>query len=264
MKYLTVKNYNEIESAKNAVINRVNEAQKRDRFNNYGTERFLIFDKDLVEEIKAKDGLRISESYKNSNIPKNKSANANIIDVWSCEFYYDARDGHNGITEGRHFYLISYKGMLFDYSFYYSKTTADFCLFNDSTVYDKVPKSKSPNRMGTITDKGMEAWYQYLIGRKKQADSLNNSADNKWADLVEKIKKLAEGMGVPFDGDYLLKNKCIIRGNDVDIRINGIQAKFHYNPTSGYISKEMSLCTYDFGGDFLDIFAKLADNGFGK
>lgn len=31
MKYLTVKNYNDIESAKNAVINRVNEAQKRDR-----------------------------------------------------------------------------------------------------------------------------------------------------------------------------------------------------------------------------------------
>ena len=81
MKYLTVKNYNEIESAKNAVINRVNEAQKRDRFKNYGTERFLIFDKDLVEEIKAKDGLRISESYKNSNILKNKSANANIIDI---------------------------------------------------------------------------------------------------------------------------------------------------------------------------------------
>lgn len=107
MKYLTVKNYNEIESAKNAVINRVNKAQKRDRFNNYGTEHFLIFDKDLVDEIKAKDGVQFSESYKNSNIPKNKSANVNIIDVWSCEFYYDARDGHNGITEGRHFYLIS-------------------------------------------------------------------------------------------------------------------------------------------------------------
>ena len=264
MKYLTVKNYKEIESAKHAVIDRVNEAQKRDSFNNYGTENFLIFDKSLVEEIKAKDGLKFGECYKNSNIPKNKSVNATIIDVWSCEFYYDARDGHNGLTEGRHFYLISYKGMLFDYSFYYSKTTADFCLFNDGTVYDKVPKSKSPNRMGTITDKGIEAWYQYLIGRKNQADSLNNSADNKWADLVEKIKKLAEGMNVPFDGDYRLKNKCVIRGNDVDILINGIHAKFHYYPKSGYISKEMSICTYDLGGDFLDNFAKLADNGFGK
>ena len=47
MKYLTVKNYNEIESAKNAVINRVNEAQKKDRFNNYGTEHFLVFDKEI-------------------------------------------------------------------------------------------------------------------------------------------------------------------------------------------------------------------------
>lgn len=264
MKYLTVKNYNDIESAQNAVINRVNEAQKRDRFNNYGTERFLIFDKDLAEEIKAKDGLRFVESYNCGNIPKNKSANATIIDAWSCEFYYDARDGRNGITEGCHFHLVSYKGMLFNYSFFYSKTAAVFFLFNDSTVYDKVPKSESPNRMGTITDKGMEAWYQYLIGRKKLADSLNNSADKKWADLVEKIKKLAEGMNVPFDEDYRLKNKCVISDNDVDIRINGIRAKFHYNSTSGYISKEMSLCTYYFGGDFLDIFAKLADNGFGK
>ena len=67
MKYLTVKNYKEIESAKNAVINRVNEAQKRDRFGNYGTEHFLISDKDLVDEIKAKDGVQFSERYNNSN-----------------------------------------------------------------------------------------------------------------------------------------------------------------------------------------------------
>lgn len=263
MKYLTVKNYKEIESAKNAVINRVNEAQKRDRFNNYGTEHFLIFDKDLVEEIKAKDGVQFSESYKNSNIPKNKSANVNIIDVWSCGFYYDARDGHNGITEGLHFYLVSYKGMLFDYSFYYSKTTADFCLFNDSTNYAQIPEREKPKRMGTITDKGIEAWYQYLIGRKNEADAKNNSSDKKWADLQEKVRNFAMKNGMETDGKGT-KNCCLINDYEMSVYLNGIHVEFHYNKRSGYIDKKMSIFTYDYDLDFFELFAKLSDNGLGK
>ena len=263
MKYLTVKNYKEIESAKNAVINRVNEAQKRDRFNNYGTEHFLVFDKDLVEEIKVKDGVQFSESYKNSNIPKNKSANVNIIDVWSCEFYYDARDGHNGITEGRHFYLVSYKGMLFDYSFYYSKTTADFCLFNDSTNYAQIPEREKPKRMGTITDKGIEAWYQYLIGRKNEADAKNNSSDKKWADLQEKVRNFAMKNGMETDGKGT-KNCCLINDYEMSVYLNGIHVEFHYNKRSGYIDKKMSIFTYDYDLDFFELFAKLSDNGLGK
>lgn len=263
MKYNEVKNYGEIENVMNAVINRTNEASKEDRFNNYGIATFLIFDERLKDEIKQKNGTRFMESYKLNFPLKNKSESAKIIDAWTCEFYYDARDGHKGISEGSHFKLISYKGMLFDYSFYGSKTTAAFSLFNDSTNYAQIPESEKPKRMGTITDKGIEAWYQYLTQRKNEADAKNNSSDRKWADLQEEVRKFAVRNGMGTDGKGT-KNCCWINDYEMSVYLNGIHVVFSYNKRSGYINKEMSLFTFDYGLDFFELFAKLSDNGLGK
>ena len=117
--------------------------------------------------------------------------------------------------------------------------------------------------MGTITDKGIEAWYQYLIGRKNEADAKNNSSDKKWADLQEKVRKFAMKNGMGTDGEGT-KNCCRITDHEIYIYFNGIHAEFHYDKRSGYIRRDMSLFTYDYKIDFLDLFAKLSDNGLGK
>lgn len=263
MKYNEVKNYGEIENVMNTVISRTNESYKKDRFNGYGTATFLVFDEGLKDEIEQKNGIKFMESYRLDSPLKNKSNSAKIIDAWTCGFYYDARNGNKGIYEGSHFKLISYKGMLFDYSFYGSKTTADFSLFNDSTNYAQISEREKPKRMGTITDKGIEAWYQYLIGRKNEADAKNNSSDKKWADLQEKVRKFAMKNGMETDGKGT-KNCCRINDHEISIYLNGIHAEFHYDKRSGYIRRDMSLFTFDYKLDFFELFTKLSDNGLGK
>ena len=263
MKYNEVKNYGEIENVMGTVISRINESYKEDRFSGYGGATFLVFNEGLMHEIKQKNGTRFMDSYKLDSPLKNKSNSAKIIDAWTCEFYYDARNGHKGISEGCHFKLVSYKGMLFDYSFYGSKTTAEFSLFNDSTNYAQIPEREKPKRMGTITDKGIEAWYQYLIGRKNEADAKNNSSDKKWADLQEKVRNFAMKNGMETDGKGT-KNCCLINDYKMSVYLNGIHVEFHYNKRSGYIDKKMSIFTYDYNLDFFELFAKLSDNGLGK
>jgi hypothetical protein len=264
MKYLMIKDYSEFETAKNNLVSRVEDAYKKDKSDSNGSVSLCFLDEKVAQMVKNKFRTDFFDSWQLDHNLKNKSKHVKIIDAWTCEFYYGAAKKEFYTSLGSHYKLISYKDTLFDYSFLHSKTTASLFLFNDWTNYAKLPESKKPNRMGVITDRGIEAWYQYLTERKKEADKLNLAADQKWFDLCERIKKVAEERNIPCGYLQVPENYYEIKDYDVIIRINGIQAKFSYDHESGQIGEQMMLYTYGFKDSFMDLFLKLSDNGLGK
>lgn len=271
MKYKLVTSRTQLENILKDVEKRASEST--DKFRKSAGEDFFITNVHLAKEIC--NSLRPYDKLEDSADPrlKVKTDKAQLKLAWRAEAWCDKREGSNYSTARvtglfcKPVTLVLYKGVLLRPSFYPSKTAAEFSLFDDDTNYTIlqgmcVKGLIEPQRMGTITEKGVEAWYQYLTKKQKIAADMQGEKDTAWNEFLAGVRGLAHEFGLDGDGARGEHgNRFYYSPSDLAgfLVINGLELKFGYNKNEGYINRELRLATY--GGDSaLEKFSRLCHN----
>lgn len=172
----------------------------------YCENTIKVYGADVFAEIQ-KRFPEVSEPYwrwqfngKKAFADRNKSA-AQIVQVFTIEVYCDARTMLNASftstiidlmirTENGtelDFYATSNKCKTFRLQLAYDRRD-----YNDYS-FEHLFTDTAPNAVGTLTDKKLAEWLNYLNGRKTAYDAWENEKYNKGAAFLEKVKKAAEG-----------------------------------------------------------------------
>ena len=174
---ITMENYSDIERIKREVKNRVNEAMRQDRFNDYGAHYFSIQGRETIERFAAEYNLKKTVF---SEFDTDGKTRAHLIPHIEGHYFYNVRgEVSEGMTDFYYYdgirNLVEFDGLLLWPSFERNKSTCSFSIFNDDTDYrtylpynweDENPK---PQRVGVITDKKMQAWKDWLLARREAA-----------------------------------------------------------------------------------------------
>lgn len=246
-----------------------------DRFQKTAVANFYVTNVNLAKEIYEKRKPYGKFEFEADTRLKFKTDKAQPKLMWYCSAYVDRKEGSDNMEPHISEFnstpntLILYKGILFRPSFWNSKTTAEFYIFNDETNYNVIRPDAVlpvPNRMGTVTEKGMEAWYQYLTKRQKLAQETQDGKDAKWQEFLSDVRKIAESYGLEGDdaknrfGQFYYKERDM-RGF---IDVNAIEMKFSYDKQSGHIYREIKLQMYSKDYDMLEKFRRLSHNDWNK
>lgn len=221
---ITAENYSDIERIKRQVKNRVAQAMKTDRFNNYGTECLSIQGREAIERFAAEYDLG---KLTFSEFPTDGKTRARLVPHIEGHYYFNARgEGSEGMTN---FYaydgirnLVEFDGLLLWPSFERNKSTCTFCIFNDCTDYRTyLPSSwenetPAPQRVGTLTDKKMQAWHDWLLARREAATQEMARRE----DEVEAFRRRIAAI------DPATCQRYDVRENSGEIVRNGILYKF--------------------------------------
>lgn len=179
---------------------------------------------------------------------------AEIIPFITVSYYYDARYNGGGLTD-IHTYsnigcLVNYNGVLLEpFKLHYNKEMFAFRLFNDNTDYNTYlpynwgKENVSPNNVGTMTDKKLDSWVNWLKNRKLAALNAKDSANNKVNNFLAKIREF----DVNEFSDYKITDKS---GYFVK---NGLRYSYQIN-NAGYISEKIELAYITTNFNTLDKF----------
>lgn len=174
---ITAENYSDIERIKRQVKNRVAQAMKTDRFNDYATEFLSIQGREAIERFAAE--YNIGE-ITFSEFPTDGKTRARLVPHIEGHYYFNARgEGSDGMRDFSAYYgvrnLVEFDGLLLWPSMERNKSTCTFCILNDCTdyrtylPYDWENKNPAPQRVGTLTDKKMQQWHDWLLARREAA-----------------------------------------------------------------------------------------------
>jgi len=116
--------------------------------------------------------------------------------------YYFSKDGSNGKfvnfdSWNGHESLIEFDGVLL-WPCHTRTATRDFTLFNDNTDYrNYLPygwekENPEPNKVGTLSDKKMAEWTNYLLAKKKAAENEKEMRENGVANFLARIAEIPE------------------------------------------------------------------------
>ena len=271
MKYKLVNNMSELYAVKAEVVKRANESFEKDRFNGYGYCQAYITDKALAKSVWEKQygSSNSFNSFKDvaDSRLRIRTDKAQIMVAWLVEIYCNYRDGQREAEVSRisaPTTFVIYKDAILVPMFCSNKSTAEFYLFNDETNYKTIRYNeqwnKKPNRMGVITEKGIEAWYQYLVQKRAAAIANTSKYADKWDAYKKRILSIADKMSIPMSYQRD-RNYCIIEKNGGSICRNGIHLKFEFNPDNGNICEKLRLDIY---GGGIDDFIGLSDNKYTK
>lgn len=284
MTYKLVTSRNQLDAIMKEIVKRAEE--RTDERKKYFTEYFYITNVNLAKEVydEPTTGSKCDKFVTNPDSRlKFKTDKAQAKIMWYCEAhvnlsgngYFKDKEPHLLNFRPEPATLILYKGVLFLPSFYRSEKTASFEIFNDDTNYQPIHNSEFdpvPNKMGTITESGMEAWYQYLIKRQVYANRVNSENDNKWNTLKSQIIAYAAkfGLNPPVKGQkgasYNEHGSFWIYESGLSgwLALNGVQMAFSYDRDSGHISTEIKLATSGKSYDNLEKFKRLTHNDWCK
>ena len=262
MKYIIIEksNFADIEKVQNDAKNRIKEAYKLDRLNSscYTHGTFAV----IGEAVKMFcDKYGVSFAGQNT-IKTDGKTKAEIIPFITPSFYYDARSDEGGLID---IYahdnikcLVNYNGVLLEpFKLHYNKEMFSFRLFNDNTDYNTYlpynweKENVSPNNVGTITDKKIESWVNWLKKRQLAALNAKDCANNKVNNFLAKIREF----DVNEFSDYKITDKS---GYFVK---NGLRYSYQINK-GGYISENIEIACISTNLNALDKFKLMTQGKF--
>ena len=221
-KIITLANFQEINKSLEALW----EKAKND--NGTRCEHLAIFGRDAIAEY-----LRVYDpegkiNYTVSNLKTDGKTRAELVPYIYIELNCNYWDKIKHVIKQRIYYardLVLFDGQI--YSIYTgNKSTAEVTIFGDDWNYYKnyLPanwekENPEPQKIGTITDKKMTVWAEYLKQKRAAADQVFNEKQNAAAVLRAKLAALD---GSKFD--YIK-----INDNSGQIIKNGLE--YHFNIT---------------------------------
>ena len=235
-KIITSKNFEKIETLSKSKINEIDECYKLNSFDNYGVINFIVMGENALQMFREKYGAKLNRYAE--PIKTDGKTTAKLIPYFLPEFYYDARDGHHGLTNYNDYteiqYLIEFNGVLLDTRNYGGKTARLF-LFNDTTDYrtylphEWENENEEPQKVGVLTDKKLKAWYDYLTSKKAAAENEKNRRENKVTLFMERIKSVDTSK---FEESFISeKSGYFISGG----------LRYSYTIVNGYISENLEI-----------------------
>ena len=263
MKYIIIEqsNFDDIERIQKEAKVRVETSYKLDQFDNYEQGTFAVLGKQAVQMFCNKYGYTFAGQ---ETMKTDGRTSAEIVPLLTPSYYYDARSKEGGMIEiysnDKIGFLVKFGGvLLWHYKKNYNSDMRGFLLFNDDTDYNTYlpygweEEHPRPNYIGTITDKKIRDWVDWLLARKAAADAARDKANNKVAAFLEKVRS--------FDVTGCTKHQVTdTRGFFVR---NGI--KYSYEISSGGHIAEKVEVDYTFSmahGETLDKYKLMVSGSF--
>ena len=197
---ITSDNWQRLEELRKAGEKRAKENYKKDPFNGYTTEYFAIFGIDAIMRFGKEHGFNFTNfepAYKTDN-----KTSAEVIPYLIGEWYYDARppQPRGGLAEvynhSKICNLIRFNNLLLTPGWHRKEgETQTFRIFNDTTNYDFLPydwssKHPEPQRVGVLSDKKLQAWVDWLVERRAEAENLKIFSENKKDEFLKRMRSL--------------------------------------------------------------------------
>lgn len=204
--------------------------------NHYAQMDVFVVGKDTFDTVTGKLGdYRVTDMYNMRALEefasKNKSR-ARVEDLYHVSLYAD--NGKFGYSD----YISRTKCVTADGAILslYGKGTYMFFFLADRREYNKVlpwhyEEGKIPNQVGTLTDKKLDDWLNYLNERANTYDEIVNERDSEVEDFLNSLRKVAEGN----EADSSIGD-C--RGY---IERNGVRFSYEID-RHGYIKTDIRLC----------------------
>lgn len=219
----------------------------------YCYKRFLIVGDDAAKCASVYGFSKPNYTYAYSNRElKGGSEDAVILNAYYAEYHYDARNDSSGFSNAHKTTLVRYKGEFFEPYFYNSTTATLHIVFDMRTYHEKISaqwkrEHPEPNRVGTLTDRKMEEWYNYLTSRREEYDRVvneENAAIEKFLAQVREASAYCKEASIGDTQGHLRSNNLV----------------FSYSISHGYISKEIKV---DYrGSNTLETFIKMIKGEF--
>lgn len=259
-KEITSENFSQLEKSLQEMKKRVKDAMKNDRFANYGTEYFSIQGMDAILDFCDKYDVELWQGDEIKPKTDGKTS-AEIVPYTIVEFHYDGRENKislSGMYSGTNIYhLIEFNGVKMTPGFHFDGKPTHLLLWNDNTdYYNYLPynwekDNPAPNKVGTITDKKIAEWSEWLLKRKDVAETEREKREGTVATFLRKIDEIPES--------YLKRKK--IWDNRGFIEKNGLV--FEWQISNGVIHTEIKV-SYDVksGADKIDSFLQMCRGEF--
>ena len=264
MRYIIIEqsNFDDIERVQAEAKARKDASYKIDVFDNYAHGTFAVIGAKAVQMFCNKYGYTFAGQ---DTIKTDGKTKAEIIPLLTPSYYYDAREGgRGGLTDiyphNKIGYLVKYNGVLLDhYKKHYNSEAVAFRLFNDNTDYSKyLPynwenENPQPNYVGTLTDKKLNDWLNWLTARKNAAEAAKMATNNKISEFLAKVRAF----------DATGANECVITETRGHIIKNGLRYEYEIDG-NGHISEKVRI-DYTFvksDADTLTKFGQMANGDF--
>lgn len=186
------------------------------------------------------------------------SASAEVFKAMMVQLWHDNDTGENHVGNVFQRTVISYDGTFFGLLDTYKKTTFELGYLIDTRdyynrLYGYSEKNPMPQRVGTLTDKKLQQWSEWLKARAKAYDEKVSRDVCEIRQFLSEIRLLAE--------KYPHKHNRVTDGHGQIIHNN---LCFSYKIRYGRIDKEIkieSLAPYKNGEwqDILDVFKLMAE-----
>ena len=233
-------NFSQIENFMNERIARTKENYKENEFNGTSYARLAVCGDAAIQLYCETYGAKFS-SYK-PFIKTDGKTRARFVRYITVEFHYDARPKTRGGSLSSNCYnyggvpfYVEIDGVKLDPTFD-RNGKAVFRLFADGTDYNTYlpynwdEMNQEPNKVGTITDKKLLEWVNWLQARKAAADAEKAKRENGVNDLFSRLQSLNTES---FDD-------CILNASSGRIEKNGLVYSYHISP-GGYIKEEIKV-----------------------
>ncbi|UKK52705.1 hypothetical protein [Prevotella sp. E2-28] len=190
-------------------------------------------------------------AYSNGKL-KGGSEDAVIQNAYYSEYYYDARNGSSGFSSLHKTTLVRYKGEFLEPNFCYGTTATLHIVFDTRIYHEKISaqwkqEHPEPNRVGTLTDRKIEEWYNYLTSRREEYDRVVNEETATITKFLAQVREVAAYCKDARIGD-----------TQGQLRANNLV--FSYSISKGYINKEIKV---DYrGSNTLETFTKMIKGEF--
>ena len=233
------------------------EVKKRANENKCGSaiDRFYFVGTELFERFCKGQGLNITPAWwwGKENSLTNKSSIAEVVTVYYTDYYYDSQSDRQSWDRASKFLGVRINGEILRASFYKSNA-ADFSFLADMRdYYHKMPykweeNNPSPNKASLLTDKKIQAWYDWLCIRRKVYDDLKNEQDDNIKKFLERVRSV--------------KN-CDAHIGDTSGRITKNNIRYSYKIDNGTIWEEIAI-DKPYGDDKLSTFLLMIDGKYDK
>lgn len=186
------------------------------------------------------------------------SSSAEVFKAMMVQLWHDNETGESQVDSVFQKTVISYDGTFFSLLDTYKKTTFELGYLIDTRDYHNrlcgySEKNPMPQRVGTLTDKKLQQWSEWLKARAKAYDEKVSREESEIQQFLSEIRLLAE--------KYPHKYNRVTDGSGQIIHNN---LCFSYTIRYGRINKEIkieSLAPYENGEwkDLLDVFKLMAE-----